>query len=179
MSPRELTKVVSFDAVMYSLAGHYPHIKWHPTRMKKVYNRIKTSKYRKPKKSDERLAVYILNTNERWGKKWEIESYYSIHTIETEHMDLHTKEPKQWGMSFRPWTDTMSMKFTEDNFKNYSLADMLAHYIYEITWHGTEKQTAEKGKKMYDEVAKITKDIKDGKKVGQTYEEVFGKKKTG
>jgi len=153
LSPRDVAKLVEWKEVLKSLRYNYPGFKW--TSYDVVYDQIKNARGIKRKDPDERLEVYATDCYTAYypdDHPFNDRGYYGIHTID--------KDGKEWGISFRKWNQTMTMPFSTVTLKHYTFADMLAHYIYELTWYGPEKVMLEKAKEIDREVKKIEKELR-------------------
>ena len=53
---------------------------------------------------------------------------------------------------------------SQETLKNYLVADILAHFIWEITWYGMEKEMEKEKKEIFKRVDEITKEVKKKKK---------------
>lgn len=158
----EVAKLVDWADVKKSLQYHYPHLA-KVDNYQDCLKRIVSAKKKKPKKSNERIEIYANSAS--WGGKSDIESSYSIHTIELgtdmgDEWGEKTGQPKCWSMSFRPWDDLINLKVYDGTFEHYTLTDIVAHFIYEITWYGNEKQMKKQGKKLLGRVKEAKKDLK-------------------
>lgn len=155
---KQIAKLVKVEDVASSLEYHYPHLKLPKGFAKSMLKRFTTAPWKKPKDLKERLEVYGSNTN--WGD--EIDCFYGIHTIILDTMESWGK-PKSWSLSFRPWNELINMKVYDGTFEHYALDDIIAHFIYEITWYGPEKTMRKTGKRLLNSVKKIKKDHEKGK----------------
>ncbi len=157
---KEIAKLVKLKNLEEALKFYYPHVKVPRCYGKSMLKRFTTTPTRKPKKADERLEVYAHTTD--WGlKDGGVDEQYGIHTIELDTIEYG--KPKSWSMSFRPWNELINLKPTSENFERYRLTDILAHFIYEITWYGPEARMIKQGKKLFASVKKIEKEHKDKK----------------
>lgn len=153
LSPRELAPYLKWKQIEEALTYHYPGFKWHK------YLRILLRIHNAPKKhvkENERLEVYSFNTF--MEKEKELESGYGIHIIETDKMEFG--KPKSWSMSFVNWDTLINTRFTDSNFEHYSAAELMAHFIWELTWYGDEEKSRKTGKRLLKLVKEVKKDIK-------------------
>jgi hypothetical protein len=43
---------------------------------------------------------------------------------------------ENWALDLTSWNEWLSMPITEESLKNFSELDILAHCLWEMTWHG-------------------------------------------
>lgn len=72
--------------------------------------------------------------------------FYTIHT-------------NKYSLSFRKWNEMANIPISESTLRHYQFEEIVAHFIWEITFYGTEKDSRRMGKKL----AAITKKIKSKK----------------
>lgn len=83
------------------------------------------------------IIAYLGDLN----KEEEDDRYYHIST-------------NKYSMSFRKWNVLVNIPFSENTMRYYTFKDMIAHFLYEITWYGDEKQTYKTTKKIMSRVPK-------------------------
>src|SRR5581483_5796854 len=160
LCPRELAQYVTWKDVKESLRFHYGKAyKWNGGES--ILERIKNAP-KKRSKSGQFLEIYAANTVYPNDRDMD-ESNYGIHLIEPKNIDPMTKEPKVWGMSFVNWDRLINTKFLQGMFRHYTSTDLMAHFIWELTWYGNESDTKKKGKEIFSDARKAMKDIKAGK----------------
>lgn len=159
LNAKQLAKLVKWEDVRLSMCFFYPS----GTGWKKyntVFKRILTAPTKKQKDPIERLQIYAANSE--W-KKGDVDSYLSIHSIL-----LGTKEygdkPKSFSLSFRDWNELINLRFSDDTFEYYRLQDILAVFIYELTWYGNEKDSKKTGETMYKRLKEAIDDHKKNNK---------------
>ena len=63
-----------------------------------------------------------------------------------------------YGLDFTPWSEWLGFYIDEELFKQFSCADIIAHTIWEMTYHGFSKEKIQNKK---DELIKRVEEIKD------------------
>lgn len=136
----DIAKVCSWNDVAKALTYCYGK-KW--LRLKPVFEHIQIIRKRKPKDSQEYLQVSIggfVNLD-----KEEVENrFYTIHT-------------NKYSLSFRSWGELANIPFDEDTLRHYKFPELLAHFLYEITWYGNEKEMMKKKKDIFSRLSKPKK----------------------
>lgn len=160
ISPREIAPHIEWKDVYLALKYYYSGYNWKGHE--KAFYRIKDAPKKRPK-AGQRLEVYGFNTFFIPDK--EFESRYGIHIVEIKNIDHMTNRPKEWGMSFRDWDQLINTKFADYCFRRYTMVDLMAHFIYELTWYGDERTTVATGKGLLERVEKLDKEFKEKKKV--------------
>lgn len=158
ISPREIASQIEWKDVYSALKYHYPQYNWK--NHEKAFYRIKDAPKKRPVPG-EKLEVYAFNTFYIPDK--DLDSRYGIHIIEPNNIDPITNRPKEWGMSFRNWDRMINTKFVDYCFLRYTLVDLMAHFIYELTWYGNEKSTVAAGKGILSLARRAIKQIEKKK----------------
>jgi hypothetical protein len=118
-------KLVEWKDVERSIKYHYPEDKNDYSGL------FKKLKLRPRWKTDPEEHIDII-VNQREG---EIEGYFSIVT-------------NKFSFSFRKWNELLNIKISEETLNNFLYEDIVAHFIWEITFYGDEKQIAKEKKEM-------------------------------
>lgn len=66
----------------------------------------------------------------------------------------------KYSLCLRPWKEVANILISEDTLKHYKFNDILAHFIWEITYYGDEKsflKEIEESKKEMKEILKTNK----------------------
>ena len=98
---------------------------------------------------------YFFN---KWGRKF-IEDLKSGDDYVVYGIDW-VRNDKKWSVSFMPWNYLASLPITVDALGHYSPEDIIAHFLWEITWYGNEKQMAKSKKELMRRVKKVKNIIK-------------------
>lgn len=123
--------------------GNMPKVKTKPGEELEVYGGLDLSQtyYQEPKNLDKFLADILTGMEE---------IYYSI----------HVKDQSEYGaysMSFVKWRYLANLPIAPDTLKHYTFTDIVAHFIWEITFYGNEKQTEKQGKEIFRTVKEVEK----------------------
>ena len=163
---RDIVKLVKWKEVKRALKFHYPFVK-------SDYESLFVHLLKMPKtkvKPNEYLNVFggfDIKTEwfEKHGKEYledlakgEEKTYYDI---DMKIIPAPNQKDRHdcYGISFIPWKRLANTKINPDTLYHYTLEDIIAHFIWEITFYGNEKQMNKKGK----ELLKRVKEIKSGK----------------
>lgn len=131
---KHLLSKLKFSDIEKAIQYHYPFIK--SSRMKKHYKALMVKKTRKVK--DQFLEVYM---SEAFPEDSINDFCYSKTTMI--HLLCNEKgELKPYSMSFISWERLVNTPLTEKTLKDYTPKDIVAHFIYEVSWYGTEKKIA-------------------------------------
>lgn len=132
-TPKEIANLIEWKIVYRALSYHYGK-KWK--QLEPVFKHLKTIKVLPRKDKGEFLEVKC------GGFIGEEDRFYSIHT-------------NKYSLSFRKWGQTANIPFDEETLRRYKPEELMAHYLYEITWYGTEKDMLKKGRMIRNSVRKI------------------------
>lgn len=148
----DLVHVVKWEDVKKSIKFHYPTDK---NDYKSLFLKLKTFVREEPKHKEE-LEVFVFGEPSRWPedfalKQIEEENYYGIHTV---------RDKKAYCMSFRPWKEVANVPISEDTLHHVSFVDIVAHFIWEITFYGNEEEMKEIGKEIENRVEDFKKEMK-------------------
>ena len=140
----DLCNIVSFDDVVKPFEYHYGLSPKGRKVVEKVFNQIKNFKKRSQKDKEEVIEVmcgggYFIDEE---GK---IERFYCIHT-------------NKYSLSFRKWSEVSNILIEKETLRRYKPEDIIAHFIWEVTWYGDETETAKVAKEIKGSVKKFNKD---------------------
>lgn len=159
LSPRDIARLIPWKDVAKSLGYHYSYTikKRDIESYKDIYERIRDTN-RVVDNKGEKLECYTREFYDAFEENPDMRDggYYGIHTID--------KKGKEWGLSFRRWNATITMPFTQITLEHHTFADMLAHYIWEISWYGNEKQSLEFGAGLREKAKKVIAQVSKKKK---------------
>ena len=68
--------------------------------------------------------------------------------------DYYSIATNKYSMMFRKWQELVNIPISEETLKHYKFQDIVAHFIYEITFCGDEKET----QKVANQVLKDSKE---------------------
>jgi hypothetical protein len=162
---KDLLNIVKWKDVKRSLKYHYPTDK---NNYEKLFYELGKRKKVTVEKGDF-LEVYALwdiddPENEEYTKKYLQEvkngeefNYYGIHLL-----SLHSGVEK-YSVMFIPWSKMISYPIHPKTLYHLTFIDIVAHFLWEITYFGNEKKMKKQGEKLYKISKKIEKDIKKKK----------------
>jgi len=160
---KDLALLTKWKDVKRAIKYHYPTDK---NQYEDIYLRVLKTRKKKVKPS-EFLEVYAgVNSDiypegfDFWIKEiikdeWE-KPYYSIHLKEV-------KEKQDYSISFMSWSYLINLPLMPSTIFHYTFVDILAHFIWEITYYGNEVQMKRTSKKLLDTVKKIKEKTKKDK----------------
>ena len=156
----DLANMIVWKDVKRAWEYHYPD--FNVGGYKKVFEQIQGYGKKKRKNVDERFEVYVAG-----GRDWknglhnkkEIAESLKIFGFE-EYYGCGTNK---FSLSFRDWKEVCNLLVSKETLKNHTIPEILAHFIWELTWHGNEAQTKKKGKEMFKRAKEVRKDIAKGK----------------
>ena len=135
----ELLPFVKWKTIKRAIKYYYPDDK---NDYEGLFGQLKTFKKRKPKNKDERIEIcshndaFYFKDEDMWSE------WYSIHT-------------NQYSFSFREWRELVNIPISKETIKHYAFTDILAFFIWEITFYGTEKNSLNIGNEMHKRVNEI------------------------
>lgn len=149
--------IIKFSEVSRALRYLYPR----PAINKKAMARYKEimaeiALYKPQDVSSEEELVVFLERPYEWrsgnGKKWEVhdkkgEEYYGVSMVKT-----NGKDKQHWAIEFTRWEKSSSWKISEDTLKHYHPAEILAHFLREITFCGYTQAPIQKKIKALNKI---------------------------
>lgn len=137
---RDIAQTAQWQDVDRAMKYFYPN---DIGNYKKVFEFIKKTKKKAPK---EKMEYIDISTQGSILKPEDI--YYRTST-------------NRYSLSFRAWNEVSNIPIEMSTLDHYMPAEILAHFIWEITFYGNEKQMNAKAK----ELAKAAKNIKKNNKL--------------
>ena len=149
---RDIAKLLTWKEVKGALDYFYPSYK---NNYKPVFDRVRGFRRRKQDNADERIVINCLMP-QQWREDQTQEDlledkYYSIAT-------------NLYSMSFRKWYEISNILIEEETLDRYDFKEIVAHFLWEITFYGNEKDMTKRGKairKSANEVKKMSKEELD------------------
>ena len=95
----------------------------------------------KPAKSNDKKLIdeeLVIDCNkDRWygNEDNDNEQYFHIST-------------NKYSLSFRDWSELLNLRISKVTDEHYTDAVIIANFIWEITWHGDEKESKRMGKSL-------------------------------
>lgn len=119
-------------------------------------------KYFYPKdKNNYEPVFYFLqkvrkNKQKYEGEEIELEAHYDIFGEQGDA--YYSIATNQYSMSLRKWSELASIKISEATLSHYVPKDIVAHFIWEITFYGNQNDIVKLKKEMDETVKKIHKE---------------------
>ena len=167
----DLLSVVSNKEVLRALKYHYPKTKGDPTHTIEGFRKMK----KKKTVDGEWLNVYACGEPSNFDyekagikhglKEMHEDNYYGIDIVKE-------GDTQKYGMSFMSWKVAGNLPINTDTLSHYTYADIIAHFLWEITWYGNEAETRKTGKKILARTKSAMKKYKSGKIKGRTLSEL-------
>jgi hypothetical protein len=160
-----MAQLIPFKDVARALKYHYPHPKINKWALEQ-YERImkEMSRYKEDPEKDKEWSILIslsrpykfYSKNE---KKWITmdepgEEYYGTHGLKKGEKKM------TYAIEFTRWEETANWKIASSVLKAYKPAEILAHYLWEITYCGYTQAPIQRKMKSLN---KICDDIQSGK----------------
>ncbi len=141
---KDIAKRTSWKKVKKAMLYYYPHERKNLEGYEKIYEKIK--KYRNSKQEDEKeyLEVKLFIENFGYDDEEDRDGYYSIAT-------------NKYSCSFRSWKALANIKVKRNNLRD---ADLVAHFLWEITFFGFQEQKIKKqGEELHNMCKNVEKDV--------------------
>jgi hypothetical protein len=126
---RDAIKFVKFKDVKRAIKYFYPEDK---NNYKPVFSKLQKMTYEKPVRTNEEIVLHSIND---FLVPEEPEYCYSIAT-------------NQYSLSFRRWSELINLPISQNTLSHFTYPDILAHFLWEITFNGFEEKEIAKEKKV-------------------------------
>lgn len=140
---RDILPLVKWEDVKRAIKYFYPEDK---NDYSELFEDLKTLKKRKHKDPKEFLEIFCAGGLGDTLKEWAEDKFYSIHT-------------NLYGLSFRKYSELVNIPIEEETLRRFKLEDIVAHFIWEITFYGSPKQAEEIVKTLKKRIKQVKKDI--------------------
>ncbi len=162
-----MAQLIPFKDVAKALKYHYPNPRICARTMQR-YEEIMSemSKYKENPEKDREWSL-VITLSRPFGyyknKKWEFldrpgEEYYNVSAAKK-------GEKMLYAIEFTRWEEAANWKISEQTLKAYKPAEILAHFLWEMTFCGFEQGPIQKECKSIVKTAnKAIKKIKKNKK---------------
>lgn len=137
MNMLDLAKSSKWKDVKCALKFHYPKDK---NNYEPIFDRMVKSKQRKPKLAGEMIQLHVVGD-------WESDDKGGIKEMPLENQ-WYSMATNQYSLSFRSWESLFNIPIEEEVIKHTKKEEILAHFLWEITFYGFEKQTKKVGKML-------------------------------
>lgn len=119
----DIAKVTEWKKVKRAIKYFCPQDK---SDYEKLYEDIKTYRKRKHKDATEYITLQVCGF---------------VDNLKTANEDnFYTIQTDKYSMSFRSWKLLASIPIHKDTLRYYLFEDILAHFLWEITFYGPEKK---------------------------------------
>ncbi len=134
----DIARVVEWKDVKRAIKYHYPYDR---NNYEELFEKIK--KYRKIKQNHkEVINIFVCGmVNILKGAE---DSFYSIET-------------NKFSLDFRSWKSISRIPISQDTLDHYLYEDILAHFIWEITFYGTEEKMNKKSEILRERASEFNK----------------------
>lgn len=155
ITPRDIAQEVKWSDVKKAIKYFYPDDK---NNYADLFKRIKAFEPQKQEMKGEKIEIHVQDFYRSMKEKVPLKEiaedrFYSIAT-------------NKYSMSFRKWEGLANIPISKKTLDHYMFEDILAHFIWEITFHGTEEEAEKEGEALQ----KIADDIRSGKAKTVPYE---------
>lgn len=162
----DMAQRIPFKDVARALKYHYPYPKINKDTIKRYEEIMKEmSKYKEDPEKDKEWSILISLSRpfkfySKKEKKWIIidepgEEYYATHGLKKGEKKM------TYAIEFTPWQETANWKIAESTLKAYKPSEILAHFLWEMTYCGYEQKKVKKfADELHDRIDKVTKDPK-------------------
>ena len=134
----DLARAVEWKDVKRAIKYYYPNDK---NNYEKLFEEIK--KYRKRKQHNkEFITVSVCEM---------------VNMLEEAEDNCYSIQTNKFSLSFRSWKVLARMSIAQDTLDHYLYKDILAHFIWEITFYGNEEKMNETAKEIAEKVIEIKK----------------------
>ena len=136
---RDIVKVVEWKDVKRSFKYYFPRCRGNYELM---FDDLCKCRKRKPKYEDEYIEIDVGNYSDVLTDNVE-ECYYGIGT-------------NKYSFSFRNWRELANIPIDIKTIRHYRYQEIIAIFIWEITYYGNEEQT----KKIFADIQNSAAEIK-------------------
>lgn len=149
----DLIAVSDWKDIYRVLMGHYPI--GNKELEKHAFNVIKKYKKQPPRLKNEQIQItlalpyfdekYLVPKDDRTG------DWYHIAT-------------NKYSLSFRPWLEIANIPIAYKTIASYSMNEIVAHILWEITFYGDEQQMKETAEETNKSMKECIKELKEKEK---------------
>ncbi len=144
-SIRDIIKFCKWEDVKKSLCYYYKYTNKQAESYKSVFEAIgKYRKYSYKNNENEYIEICIGGFRELFIDEDGLDEFYNCST-------------DKYSLSFRSWKKVANLPIKNETINHYLYHEIIAHFIWEITFYGTEQDAKEKAKKLSKRVKEIKK----------------------
>jgi len=148
----DIIKHCDWKDVKKSLQYYYGYTPKKAESYHDVFDHVAGFKKRKYKNHEnEVLEVSICGSKEDYIDEDGLDESYHVATNE-------------YSLSFRKWREVSNIVIAGSTLGHFKYHEIVAHFLWEITFYGTEKDMEKTGKELFKTTAKAIKEIKARKK---------------
>lgn len=155
---RDMVKITEWKDVQRAMKYWYPNTKKGTMqRYEEIFNWLRTIPRRTPKDKADFLEFSLDD-----------ELFWAVATAEKNKIEIAKDDYRQfyhinstkYSLSFRSWASVANLEILPEHRRNIPRAEMIAHFLWEITFYGfTEKEMNKVGKELLKTVKEAKKDI--------------------
>ena len=135
----DLVRVYSWPEVEATLLELYPEEQPSLTGYKQVYEELQKLS---PVPSETSISVEAVET--------ETDKYIDVTGYNQQELaEVGQEKSTRWGLAFAPWQEWLAMEIIPETVANFSGIEVLAHCLWEMTFHGFDQA----------EIRKVIEDI--------------------
>jgi len=144
----DILQQLKWKDVKRDIKYFYPEDK---NNYEKLFYDLQKYKKQPAKRNDEVITITCNKIND-----FTISEKMSIKDM-MEQEDYYSIQTNKYSMSFRPWKELVNLPVAEETINHYRFADILAMFIWEITFYGNEKEMKKIGEQMSKQVKEFKK----------------------
>ena len=161
---KDLCQLVTFEDVQRAVNYHYPI---DDNDYSLCFMQLSNAVWDDPPLKDEEIILDVSRYDwqvvaEEENIDLDNDEYYSIHTLDGK---------EEYAVSFRSWDELANIPISEEALRNNTYEEIVAHFIWEITFYGSEEQS----KCISNSLQQTVKEIKEGTAQLLPWEEVRDK----
>ena len=145
VTPKDISLMADWDDVKRAIKYHYPDVKY-PQNYEPVFERIQNATRRKPKKEDP-LVISIGGFRDLKKDEWGCRD------------EFYNMSCEEYSMSFQPWNKLINTRINKDTLEHYTVEEILAHFIWKISWYGPEEEMKQKRKEIFSAGKECMKEL--------------------
>ena len=113
-----------------------------------LFHQLKRMKLVRPSHKGEEIEIRTGKNTEENLKDKSLKELY-------EDWKWHSIATNRYSMSFRKWQELISLPISQETLDHYLYDEIVAMFLWEITFYGSEKQSLKQGKEMMKRVKQI------------------------
>lgn len=136
ISLKRIFDSVKFENVITTLINHYKDEEQNYAGYLKAFNIIKSIKHEKHRFND--MVIVLSDVKDYDGSEYvDVSGYDRVYN-------------RTYALDIMPWKDWLRLHIDSKTIDKFSYAEIAAHCLYEMTFHGYEEQSPEEfSEKLY------------------------------